>query len=393
VIRILHVSTDLEGHGAQSMLLRLLGALDPSRFACEVVSLADEGALGPRLREIGVPVHALGLKRVGTNLWRAGLLPGQVRRFAPHVTHTWLSLANLLGGVTARIVGTGKVLWTVRHGQVRADQATARTRLALDACARLSRRIPDHVVCCAEAALRTHAAAGYPRERMSVVPNGFDLERFRPDSAARAALRAELGVGEEESIVALVARFNPVKNHQGFIAAAARLTQVLPQARFVLCGSGIGWDNAPLATWIRAADLAERFILLPERADIERLLVACEIVTLSSLSEGFPNVLAEAMACGVPCVATEVGNAREIVGDTGRVVARNDPEALASGWADLLRLSHGQRAALGAAARQRIGERFPISGIARRYEELYAALAGEERARIVASSCVAGQEG
>lgn len=374
-MRILHVCTDLEANGAQGMLVRLVGALGREDFACEVVALGGKAPLAAPLRELGVPVTVLGLRRDGTNAWRALRLAATLRRFAPDVTHTWLGHANLVGGLLARAVGAGSVLWTVRHGEAVPTHAAASTRLATRACARLARFVPDHVVCCAERALEAHVAAGYPRERMSVLPNGFDLERFRPDPAARAALRASLGIADQERVLALPARLHPVKDHRCFVAAAARLAPLAPEARFVLCGAGVGWDNARLAAWIDEAGLRERFVLLPPRPDVERLFAACDVVTLTSRSEGFPNVLAEAMACGVPCVATDVGAARAIVGDTGLVVLPGDPDALAAAWLALILASPERRAVLGAAARRRIAERYSIAAVARRYEQLYLELA------------------
>lgn len=371
MIRIVHVCTDLEPNGAQGMLLRLLGALDRERFASEVVSLAGEGALAPRLRELGVRVHAVGLTPSSRGIWRLGLLHRRLGRLAQDVTHTWLYHANLVGGLSARIGGGGKVLWAVRHGELVSDEAPATTRAVARACARLAHRLPDHIVCCAESALRRHAAAGYPESRMSVVPNGFDLERLRPSPEARAALRRDLGIPEDAPVVGMAARLNPVKDHRTFVAASRLLASRLPEARFVLCGGGVSWEDAELAGSIDAAGLRPRFHLLAPRADVAPLFCALDVATLSSRSEAFPNVLAEAMACGVPCVATDVGDARQIVGDTGVLVPRCDPAALADGWEHLLRLRPDARAALGAAARARIAERFAIAAIARRYEELY----------------------
>jgi glycosyltransferase involved in cell wall biosynthesis len=169
----------------------------------------------------------------------------------------------------------------------------------------------------------------------------------------------------------LVARFDPQKDHQTFVEGAAKLHMAAPEVHFILCGEGIDSSNTALAEWITRARIESCCHLLGRREDVPRITAALDIASLSSLTEGFPNVIGEAMACGVPCVVTDVGECASIVGDTGWVVAPKDPDAMAKAWLKLIEAGEGTRARLGATARRRVETEFDITAIANRYSTLY----------------------
>jgi glycosyltransferase involved in cell wall biosynthesis len=299
-----------------------------------------------------------------------------VRRAKPDIVHTWLYHASLVGGLAARVAGCRSVVWGVRHGRLDAATVSRRTIAVGKACALLSHRLPKHIVCCSSSVHAVHRALGYPEHKMSVIPNGFDVDSLRPSAGSRAAVRDELGSGRDVPIVAMVGRFHPVKGHRVFVSAAGALAAERDDVRFVLCGRDVTWDNPSLAGWIREAGIEHRVHLLGERSDIPRLLPAFDVATLTSLSEGFPNVIGEAMACGVPCVATDVGDARLLVGESGRIVPIADPPALAGAWRDLLAMPREARSALGALARERIVAEYSIHDVTQRYERLYRTIGG-----------------
>ena len=203
---------------------------------------------------------------------------------------------------------------------------------------------------------------------MIVIPNGFDLAKFVRDSDAGARIRHELSIPDDVPVVGLLARFHPDKDHANFLAAARLVSRVNPRATFVLAGDGIEWSNATLVAEI--GDL-RNIRLLSRCSDVTSLLSGMDVMALSSRSEAFPNVLGEAMSCGVPCVATDCGDSREIIGATGRVVPTRNPAALAGGILELLALAPGERAALGVAATARVRERYDLRVVARQYADLY----------------------
>jgi glycosyltransferase involved in cell wall biosynthesis len=281
--------------------------------------------------------------------------------------------ADLLGGLAVRLVGSGiPVVWNIRHSNLDPKGNKRTTIWTAKVCARLSNRLPARIVCCSEASRQVHTALGYAPQKMVVIPNGFDLSAFKPDPAARESVRRELGIAADALLIGLVGRFDPQKDHGNFVAAAALLSAAYPEVHFLLCGDGVNWDNQKLAGWIEEAVLRQRFHLLGRREDMPRLTASLDIASSSSsYGEGFPNVIGEAMACGVPCAVTDVGDSAFIVGYTGLVVLPRDPEALAQAWKRLIDMGPEGRQRLGGAARKRILENFNLPDIIARYEALY----------------------
>jgi len=212
-----------------------------------------------------------------------------------------------------------------------------------------------------------------------VIPNGFDLSRFVPDQRMRHEVRAELGLTPDAPLIGMVGRYDPIKNHTGFIQAAKRIRQQVPAAHFVLVGMGVDAANPELSAALATAGLGGAVHMLGLRQDIPRLMAALDVLALPSHGEAFPNVLGEAMACGVPCVTTDVGDAAYIVGPSGQVVPVGEMEALADKVVQLLSLEPAAMEQLRQQARARISELFEIGGVVSQYERLYAGLVGGTR--------------
>jgi glycosyltransferase involved in cell wall biosynthesis len=380
-MKITHVIAGLSMGGAQMMLYKLLSRLDRTAFESEVISLADVGPLDEKIRALGVPVKVLGMRPGVPDPFGVYRLAGWWRQDRPHVIQTWMYHADLIGCLAARLAGGIPVAWNIRHSNQSAENEKCTTVWTVKACAWLSRWLPDRIVCCSEASRRIHTALGYAAHDMVVIPNGFDLAAFKPDPAARVAVRRELSLPENASLIGLVGRFNPQKDHGTFVRAAARLCGDVPDVHFLLCGDDITPANNELVEWITASGIRDRCHLLGRREDMPRLTAALDIATTTSAyGEGFPNVVGEAMACGVPCVVTDVGDSALIVDCTGTVVPPRDPGALADGWRALLYLGAEGRVRLGSAARRRVEDNFSLPAIVTRYENLYEGLAAQRSA-------------
>lgn len=373
--KLLHVVTGTQVGGAEIMMCRVLENLSRDRFESVCVSLAPEGPLAGRIRAAGIPLISLGMG--GAMSLPAGLakLVRVIRQERPDAVQTWMYHADFLGGLAARLCGV-PAIWNIQHS-THDDRGIKRSTRALTALlANLSRLLPKKIVCCAEASVEAHAAGGYDAGRMVTIYNGADTRAFAPDGAAAAAFRAAHGIPPEAPVIGAAGRFHPQKDYPTFFEAALRLQMQRPDAHFVACGFGVEATNPAIAPFLARSPKPENFHLLGARADMAAIYPAFTIFTLcAAFGEGFPLCVGEAMASGLPCATTEAGDCREIVGTTGRVVAKREPRAMAAAWGELLRLPADDLAALGRAARERIAIHFSLPRSIRQYEALYAEVA------------------
>lgn len=370
-MKLVLVITNLATGGAEMMLLKLLQQLDRSRFSPTVVSLMRLGEIGPSIQALGIPVYTLGFSRGAPNPLIVFRLYRLLRQLQPDVVHTWMPHADLLGGLAARMAKCNRVIWGVRMSNLAKTLNKPTTLWVIKICASLSHCIPAGILLCSLRAKEAFAELGYTTGKLYVIPNGFELGRFVPDVAARTCVRAELGLASQSRLVGLIARYDPLKNHFGFIDAAARVHAQLPDVHFLLAGMGVDATNTELNAAIAAKGLEAHTHLLGRRDDLPRLMASLDVLASSSHGEGFPNVLGEAMACSVPCVVTDVGDSAEIVGNTGRVVPAGDMAGLARELIMVLRLPPEAKAALGLRARERVVENYEIGFVTRLYEGYY----------------------
>ncbi|HEU0277492.1 MAG TPA: glycosyltransferase [Rhodanobacteraceae bacterium] len=368
-MRIAHVITGLGPGGAQAALLRLVQTLGAPDFEHVVIALGDEGPLSAPLAAAAEVRH---LHMRPGRLWpqdvvrlRALLHAGRFE-----VIQAWMYHANLMA-VMAGWRARAPLVWNIRHSLATLANEKRSTRWVIRAGARLSRR-PSRIIFNAAVSRAQHLALGYAGTRAVVIPNGFDTDAFAPAPAPRARVRAELGLAPEALAIGLVARVHPMKDHANFLAAAECFATTHPDAVFVLAGQGADADNAALGAEIDRHHLRARIRLCGRRADIAAIDNALDVaVSASAWGEAFPNATAEAMACGVPCVVTAVGDAPTIVADTGVVVPPRDSAALCAAWSRLAATGAAGRRALGARARQRVIDHYGLASGARRYAELY----------------------
>ncbi|BFU93733.1 MAG: glycosyl transferase [Nitrospira sp.] len=371
MISIVHLITDLDVGGAEMMLAKLLRSMDSSRFQNVVVSLTGRGRLGDGIEAAGVPVHSLDMQRARLDLLAIPKLMRLLKEIRPAILQTWLYHADLLGAAATLLGGRSRLVWNVRCSDMDLAHYPWTTRLTLKLLS-LGSRIPDVVIVNSQAGQQFHKRIGYRARRWKTIPNGFDLEKFRPDAAAYLAWREKLNLPQEAILIGMVSRVDPMKDHATFLDAARRVAVERSDVAFVLVGKGV-YD---LDSQIKALGLSGRVHLLGIRSDIASIIPAFDIFSLTSFGEGFPNVVGEAMACGVPCVVTDVGDAALLVGDAGgRVVPPRKAESLARQWLDLIGMGRDARRQLGAAARERIRTSFDLRSVARRYERCYEELA------------------
>jgi glycosyltransferase involved in cell wall biosynthesis len=353
---ILHVITGLAQGGAERNLFNLVTHGDPSRYRHVVAPLRDGGFWRDEMLRAGVELMPLRWNRAWDSLQALARLRRVIAETQPSIVQSWLYHADLAAAlITPRAV---PLLWTLRNSDPR---ASGRYRALLRLLAALSQR-PDLVISNSERGLADHVALGYRPRRSAIVANGIDVERFKP--MPRAEARARLGLSTDGMLIGMAARVDPFKDHANFLSAARIARDAGYQGAFVLAGADV------------EALRADNVICLGALADMPAFYAALDVATLSSShGEGFPNAIAEAMACGVPVVATDVGDTADVLGQGGIVVAPCDARALARGWLDMTQLSASAREAIGGRGRARVVERFALGAMIAAFEWIYDELA------------------
>lgn len=367
-MKIMHVIVGLNTGGAEAMLRRLV--MNMREHMHIIVSLTERGTLGQVLIADGHTVHALGMSPTTVwptlrQLWRL------IRQTRPDVIQTWMYHADLLGGLLGRFAGVRNIVWNVRNTEIPQGRFSV-TGIVICVCASLSRVIPRAIVCCADAGLDSHAALGYSRDRMVVIPNGYETQTWKPPSHSKSDIRTLYGLPLDSFIIGIVGRFDPLKGYDVFVEAAGLMTErSRHQFLFVMVGRSVDRQNSALRTMILSKGGHAHFKLMGEQKDIAQIMYSLDVLCLASKAEGFPNVVAEAMLMEVPCVVTDVGDARQIVGQTGIVIPANKPSLLADALLALEGMEQKVRYEMGCAARRRIVELYDIDIILQRYVKLY----------------------
>ena len=373
--RILHIITTLSMGGAEAMIYKLLThASNRSGLNHCVVSLSGPGYYGPLLEQRGIPVYHLSINAGIPKPKDVFKIYSVVKKWNPHVIQTWLYHADLIGLILGRFINVPKIVWNVRCSNMDLEQYPVTTRLIFYLLTKLSRS-PDVIIANSVAGKKYHAQSGYAPKRWEIIPNGFDTDFYRPDNESRKRMRHALGIDEASLVVGMTARYDPMKDHGNFLRAAGKVNAAMPHVRFVLIGKGIDENNSNIADMIKENGLTDKVHLLGERTDLPNIYPVFDIFTLtSSFGEGFPNVLGEAMSCGVPCVATDAGDSADLIGGTGKIVPPGNHDAMAQAWIKMLLLSHDQRVELGLMARERVKDRYSLDTIVHRYQILYSGL-------------------
>lgn len=370
MIKIIHLITSLGVGGAEQQLFRILNHMDKNRFENIIISIQDEGILGRELKALGFKLYTLNISRNFSALKGMIKLIHILQTERPDILQTWLYHADFFGLLASKFSKVPKLAWNVRCSYIGMQYYSLTSALIIRLCTWFSNQ-PDAIVVNSERGMVSHRQLGYRSFAWHCIPNGFDLEMFRPNELMRAKLRNSLNIEERDLLVGLVGRFDPFKDHSTFFKAAALVSRQISNAKFVLVGLGTDPSNQFLISESKKYGVFDKTLFLGVRRDIPDIMAALDAFVLTSASEGFPNVLCEAMACGIPCVSTDAGDARKILGETGHVVAPGDANALAVALINLLTLDEEDRRQLGATARNRIAEHYSLKKITSIYEALY----------------------
>ena len=374
--RILHVITSLSTGGAEAMLFKLIAGMGSKIYDPTVVVLMDSGVYGPRLRSMGIPVHTLDMQRGRPSARSIMKLRKIVVNCQPVLIQGWMYHGNVAAEI-ARVVGQSRAatVWNIRHSINALEDEKPLTRFLIRLGAKLSLR-PARIIYNSGASAVQHECIGYSSRNRVVLPNGFDTDVFHFSDAARQRIRAELRICDDQFLIGTVARNHPIKDLQNLIQSAILVCRKQTNLRFVLVGSGVDSSQPDLNDPIEAAGLQSHIQLLGERTDIPEIMSAIDLFALPSRSEGFPNVIGEAMACERPCVATDVGDSAHVMGEYGIVVPPRDSIALSNAILKVAAATKEQRSEVGRKLRNRVVEQFALPQIVDQYQQLYRTVLG-----------------
>jgi len=284
-----------------------------------------------------------------------------LRKQAPDVIYSFLGIANVLTVLVRPFISSTRLVWGVRASNMDLGKYDWLTRWSYWVECRLA-RFADVIVANSHAGLEYAVAHGFPEKNIKVIPNGIDTEYFYPDKLAGESLRKVWGVAEDAFLIGVVGRIDPMKGYPTFLEAVAQIKQQYPQLYFVSVGTGEAKFETSIHELATELGLDDVLIWVGQYTDMLAVYNAFDIATSSSsYGEGFPNVLGEAMSCGVPCVVTDVGDSSLVVGDTGLVVAPKDSDALSTAWTAMFLLDKAKLEDLSAAARKRVINKFSVN--------------------------------
>lgn len=371
--KIVHIIIGLNVGGAELVLKRLvLASQSKQKFQHEVISLTDKGIIGADLEAANIPVHSInmhGLSSIPTSYFK---LRSLLKKINPDIVQTWMYHADFLGGIAAKSIGINKIIWGIRNSNVSAGMSKTTYYLS-HICAKISSYIPSDIVAVSHTAKDYHTAIGYDSKKMIVIPNGFDLEKFSIDTHKRHQLRLQLDIKEDHLVIGNIGRFNPVKNQLNFIKACISLFDKGYTFIALLAGRNVDLKNPEIYNILNDSKYNKNFIFLGEIEDTTNFYNAIDIFCLCSTTEGFPNVLGEAMATERVCLSTKAGDAEIILGNKSLLIQSTNYEDIASAL-ELIIFKNSNNFnfnTLGLEARERIKSKYSISKIVSDFENLY----------------------
>ena len=376
MIRVLFLVSSLHQGGAERQLVTLLHGLDRKRFRSIVVTYYPGGTWEESLRRLPcVDLHCLGLKN---RFDLAGMIMGLskiIRRTRPDILYGLLGDACTLALIHGKIIGKSRMIWGLRATNVDFSQYSLISGLVYRLNAYLSTRV-DRIIINSWSGLKYHADQGYACKRITVIPNGIDTGYFMPQPDKGADLRRQWQISPAIPLIGRVGRLDPMKDYATFLKAAKTVAARRPDVRFVIAGDGPDQILDDLKALSCSLGLDERVLWLGPREDLPAVYSACTLTSSSSsFGEGFPNVVAESLACEVPCVATDVGDSSRVLGPGGMIVPPGNPAALAEAWERIISLSQQQQRHTGKKGREHVIDSFGIQKMVHATEKVFLSVA------------------
>jgi len=375
--RVVHVITGLDVGGAERSLFNLLQSGLQEHWDNHVVSLSGAGHYGPELERLNIPVFTIGM-REGTGLWAAQRrLTEIVRSLRPNVIQGWMYHGNLAASLAGAVAARGAaVSWNIRQSLDGLEREKRATRLTIQLLRWFSAS-PRAIIYNSYRSREQHEARGYAVRPAIVIPNGFDTQKWRPDPTIRAEGRERLALRPDDVALGFVGRFHPIKDVPTFLRSCDIALDAVPALQVVMAGEGLDGQNQEIVSAI-APEKRARFHLLGRQGDVEKILPALDIFLSTSRNEGFPNVIGEAMASGLPCIATDVGDCARLLDGMGKIAPVGDVPRLADAVCEMANADLASRVKIGKASRDRIVTAYSIEATVDAYAKLYDSITKRE---------------
>ncbi|MCX6081388.1 MAG: glycosyltransferase [Chloroflexi bacterium] len=370
-MRILHIITSLDAGGAQWVLINILEQLKAKGVDQCLISMKPNGELAQQVIDLGISLHEISFSP-GTFIEATSRVNEIIASFQPQVIQSWMYHGDFLT-IFLRNPDHIPIIWGVHHSYEHfwRNRMKFFTKIIARINAACSHIIPNQIICCSHSAMKSHARIGYAASKMIHIPNGIAAERFIPDPQARNILRQELGLAPQTRLVGYIARYHPQKDHALFFLSANLFLVKNKDVHFILVGEQVIADNPEIKRWMTLSKTPENFHFLGKRTDLPMITAALDLATLTSSGEAFPLTIIEAMACEIPCVATDVGDVKLMLGASGTIVPPQNPKALSEGWHHTLNKSADERTALGKSLRERVIKDFTNQAMAEQYLQVY----------------------
>ena len=380
-IRVLHLITGLNTGGAEMALYRLLVAMNRQEFQSSVVSLIKPGPVGDLITEMGIPVKSLEMPPGRASIRGFYQLIRILKDFQPDILQTWMYHADFLGLMAGKLTGVPAIAWNIRGSEMNFMNSQGLSRIIAKTCALVS-GWPQVVLVNSRAGIIAHEKLNYHPRRWQFIPNGIDTEKFLPDRASGQKNRARWNIPLDCDLIGMVARLDPQKGHTFFLQAAAIVLKEKPDTHFICIGGGPENFLEELKKQAEGLGLGTAIHWIGNQSEMPSVYNALNIyISPSAYGEGFPNVIAEAMACGIPCIATKTGDAPDLLASTGLIVPPQNSQSLAEAILKVLNTPPDIRALIGANARERIISNFNMDKMAGAYSDIYGQILGSNTSK------------
>lgn len=369
-MKILHIISSLDNGGAEVFLKRMIldFSNDKNTFV-SVVSLSNKGRIGIELENLGIIVTTINFKTFlfPFSLFRLFIF---ILKLKPEIVQTWMYHSDFIGGILSKILGINKIFWNIRNSDIPQGRFSLTFLIRL-INSRLSFFIPKKIFCNSFSGKVSHVNLGYCEDKIIVVPNCFEIKEDKFNNS-KSSFMSTYGLSNNHVIIGAIGRFDKLKDYKNFVLASSLVSDEFSNVKFVLIGKDLDKKNSLLNKWIKDSNQINNFILFGFRNDVDFFLSEIlDIFCLPSLSEGFPNVLMEAMAYGVPCVSTNVGDAEIILDGNGILVPPNNFHELALGLITMINTPLSVRQKMGLVTKQLIKNKYSVSNISNIYKNIY----------------------